>query len=62
MPAKGSETFGGYQDWAYELFLDKCENIIERWSMREFYNERKEPVPDSFDSCPGEPSDYVDAQ
>lgn len=59
MPQKGGETLGDYYDWAYQLYIDKCQNIIQRWAMRNFYNETDEPLPDSFDSCPGGKSDYI---
>jgi hypothetical protein len=59
MPAKGGENLGNYHDFGYELFIYNCTNIIQRWAMRNFYNETDEPLPESFDSCPGKPSDYL---
>lgn len=62
MPAKAGEGLGDYHEFGFELFIDKCTNIVQRWAMRNFYNETDEPLPDSFDSCPGGAEDYLNGQ
>lgn len=52
MPVRNGETLGDYFEWSYELFIGRCQAILERHAMRKFYSGEPEPLPDSYATCP----------